>query len=95
MAWWLESVTFRHFGWVRNPQETFFFKIFGAKEQKEKTGKNQNLGEIIGKSRKNRNFGGDIYRSPPKTDISVEILKILFPGYSINDVTQLHLNKIE
>ena len=56
------------------------FEIFGAKEQKEKTGKNQNFGEkiekcrklseIIGKSRKNQNFGGDIYRSPLKTDIS-------------------------
>ena len=32
--------------------------------------KNRKKSEKVGKSRKNQNFGGDIYRSPPKTDIS-------------------------
>ena len=64
-------------------QKHFFFslfEIFGAKEQKEKIGKNRKKSEIIEKSRKNRNFDGDIYRSPPKTDISAEISEILFPA---------------
>ena len=38
MAWWLESATFTHFGWVRIHLKAFF-QIFGAKEQKEKKGK--------------------------------------------------------
>ena len=26
MAWWLEDAISRHFGWVRNPSEAFFFQ---------------------------------------------------------------------
>ena len=85
MAWWLEGATFRHFGWVRKPPKASFFfldflRFLEPKNKRKKQEKNRKKSEIIGKSRKNRNFGGDIYRSPPKTDISAEISEILFPA---------------
>ena len=79
MAWWLEGATFRHFGWVRNPQEAFFFRlfeIFGVKEQKEKIGKNQNFGEKIGKCRKKSEIIGKsrkLLEKVGKIEILVEI----------------------
>ena len=46
MAWWLEDATSRHFGWVRNPSEAFFFtflepgkksEIFFSRKNREKS----------------------------------------------------------
>ena len=35
MAWWLEGVTSKHFGWVRNPSEAIFSYFFSqGKNQK-------------------------------------------------------------
>ena len=64
--------------WVGSkPSRSIFFEIFGAKKQKEKTGKNRKLRE---KSEK-RNFGGDILSISTGNQNFAEISEILFPGY--------------
>ena len=46
-------------GGFETPIQKHFFEIFGVKEQKEKTGKNENVRKNREKS-ENRNSGGDI-----------------------------------
>ena len=36
MAWWLEGVTSRHFGWVRNPSEAIFPYFWSRGKNREK-----------------------------------------------------------
>ena len=74
--------------WVcLKPSRSIFFldflRFLEPNNKRKKQGKIKISGkksEITEKSRKNRNFDEDIYRSPPKTDISTEISEILFPG---------------
>ena len=73
-----------------------FFEIFEAKEQKEKTvkyrkisGKYRKKSEIIGKNRTKEISVEISYRSPPISDISVEISEILFLACSSNGVNRV------
>ena len=66
--------------------ETFqkhFFEIFGVKEQKEKTRKNENSGEMSENVEKNWKIEISVeifYRSPPKTEIS-QMFRPKFPTF--------------
>ena len=81
MVWWLEGITFRHFGWVRNPSEANFSYFWNhRKNQKffsqEKSGffgKYRYLSENISIYRKNRRFFADFLPSDFSTAKS-------FPG---------------
>ena len=86
MAWWLEGVTSRHFGWVRNPSEAIFsyFLSQGTKRKNRKisdfSAKNRKFQENIGKigdfSRffaaffSSNFFQCKFFRSRPKIDFS-------------------------
>ena len=64
-----------------------FFEIFEAKEQKEKTVKNR---KKIGKNRTKEISVEISFRSPPISDILVEISEILFPALNtVRDCPEL------
>ena len=97
MAWWLEGVTSKHFGWVRNPSEAIFSN-FLSKGTKRKNREISDFSEKNWKFRENIGKIGDFsrffssnfsqckfFRSCPKIDFfgdkSAEKSDFLFPGY--------------